>query len=53
MTEKVVYAEHTERAVVVKSAYVTNYMKTIPELCVEEIIIYNLEALPCGIRYRL
>ena len=29
------------------------YMKTIPELCVEEIIIYNLEALPCGIRYRL
>jgi len=23
MTEKVVYAEHTERAVVVKSAYVT------------------------------
>ena len=46
------YVEHTERAAYGGSSLCDYYMKTIPELCVEEIIIYNLEALPCGIRYK-
>ena len=53
MTERVVQQDHSERAVYGGSGLWKCCMKTIPELCVEEIIIYNLEALPCGIRYRL
>ena len=53
MTERVVQQDHSGRAVYGGSGLWEYCMKTIPELCVEEIIIYNLEALPCGIRYRL
>ena len=50
MTEKVVYVEHTERAVYGGSSLCDYYMKTIPELCVEEAA--GFEALPYGVRYR-
>ena len=48
MTETVVYPEHTERAAFGGSCLCKRYMKTIPELCVEEIKVlkrYRVAAL--------
>ena len=41
MTETVVYPEHTERAAFGGSCLCKRYMKTIPELCVEEIKVFK------------
>ena len=48
MTETVVYPEHTERTAFGGSCLCKRYMKTIPELCVEEIKVlkrYRVAAL--------
>ena len=48
MTETVVYPEHTERAAFGGSCLCKRYMKTIPELCEEEIKVlkrYRVAAL--------
>lgn len=48
MTEKVVYQEHTERMAIGGSRLWERYMKTIPELCVEEMKVlkrYRVAAL--------